>query len=489
MEALALKLQNIEMGFGPKELFQIKEATIYQQDRIAIIGKNGGGKTTLLRLLAGELSPEKGTIQREVDFSYYPQQGTPTHEGELDWALLGRMQVPDHELTQLSGGESAKFRLAQVLSTYQLGLLLDEPTTHLDQAGVQLLVEELTYYVGTLVFVSHDRWLMDQLATKIWEVADGQVTEYMGNYSAYEAQKAAQRLAEERSAESYQKEKQQLETAIRQKRAQAAKIAKVSAKQKERQIKPDRLSSSKQKDTAQKNVHKTAKALESRLSRLTPSTGPRLQQEIRFPAPKSEVLHNPYPIRGEQVTLRKGDKLILDQADFQLANQRKIAIVGANGAGKTSLLQHIQAKGAGILLSPKVRFATYGQLAYQIKGRGSLLEHLARQSLLPEPLLRSILHNLGFTQEELHKPVAVLSGGEATRVALATVFVTEANVLILDEPTNFIDLPTIKALQTLIKAYPGMVLFTSHDRQFVAETAEIVYRLADGALTEISADF
>lgn len=484
MEELILKLTNIEMSISGKELFHIKDLTVYQNDRIAIIGKNGSGKSTLLRLLAGELKPEKGRLQRMIDFSYYPQQGVPEEKSELDWELLARMKVPDHEASLLSGGESAKFRLAEVLSTYQPGLLLDEPTTHMDQEGIELLIQELTYYYGTLLFVSHDRWFMDRLATKVWEIDDGQVTEFVGNYSAYEAEKAAQRQAAERSAASYQREKQQLEKAIRQKKEQAEKMAKVSAKQKQRSIKPDRLSSSRQKDTAQKNVQKTAKVLEGRLARLSESSGPRRIQTIDFPKPQSEQLHNPYPIRGEAVTIRMGQRLLLDQADFQLENKRKIAIVGENGAGKTSLLRYIQNHGEGIILSPKVRFASYHQLAYQLTSKDDLMTYLAKYSELPPRVLRSILHNLGFDQMDLTKAVADLSGGEATRLALAKVFVASANVLILDEPTNFIDLATITALQQLIKAYPGMVLFTSHDRQFVTETAEVIYRLQNGKLTE-----
>lgn len=483
METLVAKITDVEVSFGTKDLLQIETLTVYDNDRIGIIGQNGAGKTTLLKILAGELLPEKGRVQRQLDFNYYRQIADPDQQiEELDWQLLSRLNVPDHDLQTLSGGEAAKFRLTETLSHYQMGLLLDEPTTHLDQAGIEALIQELTYYYGTLLIVSHDRYFLDQLVTKIWEVADGTVREYPGNYAAYLQLKEAERVSQERALESYQREKQQLQKAIEKKREQAAKMARVSDKQKKRNVRPDRLASSKQKDTAQKNVQKTAKVLEGRLERLTTAAAPPREQAISFPVPHSLAIHNPYPIRGEGVTLIRGTKEILRNSDFQFAQGKKIAITGANGAGKSTLLQWIVEAGAGIVLSPKVRFSVYQQLAYQIDSQDALLDYLAKQSEYPEKILRSLLNNLGFSQLELHKKVSELSGGEATRVALALVFVRPANVLVLDEPTNFIDVTTITALQKLMKEYPGMVLFTSHDNYFVREVAEEIYRLENGKL-------
>lgn len=231
---LAIKLKNIQQSFGAKEVLNIPELAIYQNDRIGIIGDNGTGKSTLLRLLKGNLAPDAGEVQRKIDFRYYPQQAPlPKNLADLDGELSSRLALPNH-LEGLSGGEQSKFRLAEILSTYELGLLLDEPTTHLDEAGVELLVEELRYYYGTLVFVSHDRRLLNQLATKIWEVAEGGVTVYSGNYDAYREQKESHTLALAKAGEQYQKEKQRLETAIEQKKAQAIKANQLSAKKRKK---------------------------------------------------------------------------------------------------------------------------------------------------------------------------------------------------------------------------------------------------------------
>lgn len=197
------------------------------------------------------------------------------------------------------------------------------------------------------------------------------------------------------------------------------------------------------------------------------------------------TLHNKYPLSGTNFTLQKGNKLLLDRCDFQFGLGEKIALVGDNGMGKTSFLQALIAGDEHLTRSPKVVFSFYQQLAYQLKGKEALLTFLMKETDYPEKLVRSILHNLGFSQIEINKPLDVLSGGEATRLQLARVFVRPANILVLDEPTNFIDLSTIEALEELIRAYPGTVLFTSHDRAFVEQVATKIYELKDQRLLEV----
>lgn len=489
MEQLSVKINNLIKNYGSKEVLNIEELSTYQTDRIGIVGANGQGKSTLLKLIAGVVDPDSGTIQKENSFHYFPQIAEVTEKTEaLDWALFGRFSIPTNELATLSGGEETKYRLAQTLSSYQLGLLLDEPTTHLDQQGIQVLIEELQYYYGTLIVVSHDRYLLNQLATKIWEVDQGKVTEYAGNYDSYRQQKeqAAQRIAWE--AAQYQQQKQQLTQAIQKKKEQAIKSSRISEKKRQQNIRPDRLSSSKQKDTVQKSLQKTVKAMESRLDQLEEVKGVARQQVIRFPVVPAVELHNKRPIRGEQVTIQRGAKRLLDSSSFQFAAGKKIAIVGPNGSGKSTLLKEIIAGGEGIYVSPKIVFAVYEQMGYRKNSTTPLLTELMAQTDYQEPLVRSILHNLGFSQIDVMKPVNVLSGGEATRVELACIFTQPANVLILDEPTNFIDLPTITVLEQLIRSYRGMVLFTSHDQAFIDAVADDVYQIDHGKLTLVSSN-
>lgn len=480
MENLAIKLTNVRKSFGIKEVVNIQELTAYENNRIGIIGDNGTGKSTLLKIIQGEIMPEIGCIQREVFFSYFSQiqKVTNTNDSEsIDWELVSRFKVPKNEISTLSGGEETKYRLAQTLSTYQMGLLLDEPTTHLDRSGVDYLVEELKYYYGTLIFVSHDRYFLNKMATKIWELKDGQITEYIGNYDAFKQQKEMKKLEQQRVAENYAKEKNKLETAISRKKEQAAKSGKVSVKKKKQNVRPDRLSSSKQKDTVQKSLQNSAKAMVSRLTQLEKPIQQDQKNRILFPKVKSVEIHNKFPIRGEQVTLRKGEKILLENCDFQFSLGKKIAIVGNNGTGKTTLLNHIVSNGEGIILSPKVVFSMYRQMDYKFSESKSILDYLMESTNYSEAVVRSILNNLGFSQLETGKSLTDLSGGESTRIFLAAAFTEPSNILILDEPTNFIDLTTIEALEELIRSYTGTVLFTSHDSYFVENLADELYLL------------
>lgn len=486
MNERLIKITDVKVIIGGKDILDIPQLQLYENERIGIVGDNGSGKSTLLKLLAGQVEPDQGQIQREAVFGYFPQGGraeSPAIDGET-LAMMSHLAVPHLEHPDLlSGGENAKFRLSQVLADYQPGLLLDEPTTHLDRQGIGVLTEELRYYYGTLVVVSHDRQFLNQVAETIWEVAEGKITVYKGNYDAYHTQKEQDQATQLQAHQQYLKEKQRLETSLRKKQEQVKKAARVSKKKQQQQIRPDRLSSSKQKDTVEKNLQKSAKALAGRMERLTATAAPQTKQTLRFPTLKSLAIHNPFPVMGMDLHLSVGDKVILDKTNFQFGAGKKIAILGENGAGKTTLLQHILQGGAGLQISPKVRFAVYGQLDYVLDKQQPLIGYLQERSEFSEPFVRSILHNLGFTPEYLQTPVQQLSGGQRTRLALATAFLEPANVLVLDEPTNFIDLATIQVLEELLLAYPGMVLFTSHDESFVDRVADEKWHLGEGNLT------
>lgn len=366
MEKLVVKFQNVSKTLGSKQILSIPNLTVYENDCIGIIGKNGAGKTTLLKLINQDFSPDFGQVQKNIDFTYYKQvDNRALTANELDGELLSRLKVPNIDRENLSGGENAKYHLTQVLSNYYQGILLDEPTTHLDSSSVDTLVEELRYYYGTLLFVSHDRYFLDQLATKIWEVADGQISEYPGNYSNYVKLKNAEKVEQEHKVENYQREKQQLLTSLSKKQSQLLRMSKVSQKQRQRNIKPDRYSSSKQKDTVQKHFQKTAKVIEGKLERLTKISSPEKEPKIKFSLPKTLQIHNSYPIIADDLTIKRGSKTILNSARFQFGNGEKIAIIGENGIGKTSLLNHIRNSGSGIILSPKIKFSTYEQFAYK----------------------------------------------------------------------------------------------------------------------------
>ena len=484
MQELVLELKNIEKSYNGKTILSIDDLKVYQNERIGIVGDNGQGKSTLLKLINQSIEPDKGQVRMLTDFQFYSQieEETGLFRDQVDPEMLSRLNVPKYSTDVFSGGERTRARLARLFSRYTLGMLMDEPTTHLDSEGIQFLIDELTYYYGTLLIVSHDRYFLDQVVETIWEVKDGTVAVYPGNYTEYVEQKAQNKLEAERKQEAVRKEKARLELAVKKKHEQAQKMSKVSHKQKNRNIRPSRLSSSKQKDTVQKAAHKTAKSIEKRMEQIEDVDLPAVQRTIQFPEVKTVEIHNPYPVMLENVTIIRGDQILLEEVDAQFERGKRIAITGHNGAGKSSLLSHILNKEEGVRLSPKVRFAVYRQMDYKLAESTGILDYLLYESEYSEPLVRAVLNNLGFDQSDTDRAVSNLSGGEATRLAIAKLFTDPSKIIVLDEPTNFIDLSTIEALEHLLRDYKGTVFFTSHDKYFVDRVADQVWEINDQKL-------
>lgn len=176
MEQINFELENAEVSYLDKEILKIERLAVHQFDRIGIVGKNGAGKSTLLKLLAGAIQPTKGKVNRHAEFGYFEQMEAPG-SSEADPKLLGKLHVSDFE-NGLSGGEQTRLKLAQLFTHYHEALLIDEPTTHLDKDGISFLLDELKYYYGALVLISHDRAVLDELITTIWEVNEGIVNVY-----------------------------------------------------------------------------------------------------------------------------------------------------------------------------------------------------------------------------------------------------------------------------------------------------------------------
>ena len=484
MDKLVLDLHDIEKSFMHQDILSIDSLKVYESERIGVVGSNGAGKSTLLNIIAGKLKPDSGQVIRNIDFEYYEQIESldPDYE-RIDPEYLSRLEVPDYEARNFSGGEGTRLRLAEFFSTYHFGLLLDEPTTHLDSQGIQFLIDQLKYYYGTLIVVSHDRYFLDEVVDTIWEVSDSHVTVYPGNYSDYRNLKEEELIEQEHNYENFIKEKRRLEEAAQEKQDQAQKMENVSQKQKDKAIKPNRLASSKQKDTVQAAAFKSAKAMQKRADQLEEVEKVEEDKEISFPEAKNLAIHNRFPIMGEKVTIQVGEKVLFKEADFQLPLGKCIGIAGPNGSGKSTLLDYIVKDGPGITLSSKIVFSIYNQHDYQLKDKKTMLEFLEEDSYIDEALIRTILNNLGFDQTEITKKmVCNLSGGERTRLVIAKLFTDPSNVLVLDEPTNFIDLATIEALESLIASYQGTVLVTPHDKYFLEKVADQIWQVQDQKL-------
>lgn len=483
MENVYIELENIELSFLDKVVLNIPRLAVHQFDRIGIVGKNGAGKSTLLKLINGQIKPEKGHVKRFIDFAYFDQLTTPK-QTEIEYDLKGKLSIPDTEIENFSGGEQTRLKLAQIFSNYYEGLLIDEPTTHLDSDGIRFFIEELMYYYGALVLVSHDRYVLDKLVTKIWEVEDGNVTEYKGNYSDYVEQKELQKKQQQEQHDRYVKEKSRLIKAAEEKMKKAEKITQANGhiSKKETKAKANKMFMTKSKDTSQRAVQKAAKAIEQRVEQLEAVEAPKEEQIIRFHQSKALQLHNKVPIIADRLTLKAGNKILLEESSFQFPLGKTIAITGKNGSGKTTLLHHILQRGEGVTISPKAVIGAYEQMDYQFMKDETVLVYLKDRSDFDESKIRSVLHSMGFAGNDLKKNVRNLSGGEAIRLVLCQLFLGRYNMLVLDEPTNFLDVFCIEALERFIKAYEGTVLLVSHDRTFIDKVADCVYAIEDQKL-------
>ncbi|PAE26078.1 Msr family ABC-F type ribosomal protection protein [Bacillus sp. 7894-2] len=483
MENVLFELKNIEVSYLDRVVLNIPRLAVHQFDRIGIVGKNGAGKSTLLKLMAEQIKPEKGLVNSFADFAYFDQLSAPD-ESEIDYKLAGQLAIPDTEIESLSGGERTRRKLAHIFSSYYEGLLIDEPTTHLDKEGIKFFIDELTYYYGALVLVSHDRYVLDQLVTKIWEIEDGTVTEYTGNYSDYIEQRELQRKQQLEQHEKYVKEKSRLIKAAEEKMKKAEKITQANGhiSKKETKAKANKMFMTKSKDTSQKAVQRAAKAIEQRVQMLENVDAPKEEMTIRFHQHPTLEMHNKFPIMGDRVTLKGGEKTLLKEASFQFPLGKTIAITGKNGLGKSTLLNHILNRGEGITLSPKAVIGAYEQMDYQFDKSRTVLDYMKDKSDYEDSKIRSVLQSMNFTGNDLKKDVRSLSGGEAIRLVLCQLFLGRYNVLILDEPTNFLDIYCIEALEQFLKAYQGTVLLVSHDTVFIERVADCVYAIEDQML-------
>lgn len=484
MEQICFEIENVEVTYLDKEILKLGRLAIHQFDRIGIVGKNGTGKSTILKILAGHVQPTKGKVHRHVECGYFEQLDEPKAH-EADPALLGKLAIPKDSV-QLSGGEQTRMKLAQLFTHYYEALLIDEPTTHLDQDGISFFLDEHRHYYGALVLVSHDRAVLDELATTIWEIDGGEVRVYAGNYSAYEAQKQLEREQQQQAHEQFVKEKSRLDKAAQEKMKKAQKVAQAGRMSKtEANAKPNKMFMTKSKGTSQKAMQRAAKAIESRMERLQEVEAVKDARPIVFQQSKTQELHNKYPIMADHFTLQIDNKVLLEEVSFQLPLGQKIAITGSNGSGKSTLLNHIANRDENLIISPKAKIGYFQQMSYQFTTDKTVLQFVKNHSEYDEAFLRSVLHSMQFVGSDLQKSVKSLSGGEAIRLQLCRLFLEDYNILLLDEPTNFLDIHAIKALETFFAGYRGTIIFVSHDQHFIKNVADLQLKIHECKLIQI----
>lgn len=422
----------------------LKDVSFHLEDKekAAIVGINGSGKTTLLRCILGIEEADEGSIafSKEKKMDYLAQQHAD-------------IETENEDYETLSGGQKTRKRLKEILQEKPDLLILDEPTNHLDIGSIQWLEKVLKRYDGAVLLVSHDRYFLDRIVTKVIDLERGKVRMYQGNYSAYAEKKRQLREAEWKAFQNQQAEIKHQEAVI--------------------------------EKLKQFNREKSIKRAESREKMLLKVERLEKPEEIEN---EMKLLFAPRESSGNDVLMAKelgksyDGKRLFSHGTFSLQKGEHVALIGDNGSGKTTLLKIlnglIQADEGEFRLGSKVKIAYYDQEHAVLHMEKTLFEEI--QDSYPEmnnTKVRNVLAAFLFTGDDVYKRIQDLSGGEQGRVSLAKLMLSDANFLILDEPTNHLDIQGKEVLEEAIRNYEGTVLYVSHDRYFINKTATRIIEL------------
>ena len=422
----------------------LKDVSFHLEDKekAAIVGVNGSGKTTLLRCILGIEEADEGSIafSKEKKMDYLAQQHAD-------------IETENEDYDTLSGGQKTRKRLEEILQEKPDLLILDEPTNHLDIGSIQWLEKVLKRYDGAVLLVSHDRYFLDRIVTKVIDLERGKVRMYQGNYSAYAEKKRQLREAEWKAFQNQQAEIKHQEAVI--------------------------------EKLKQFNREKSIKRAESREKMLLKVERLEKPEELEN---EMKLLFSPRESSGNDVLMAKelgksyDGKRLFSHGTFSLQKGEHVALIGDNGTGKTTLLKIlnglIKADEGEFRLGSKVKIAYYDQEHAVLHMEKTLFDEI--QDTYPDmnnTKVRNVLAAFLFTGDDVYKRIQDLSGGEQGRVSLAKLMLSDANFLILDEPTNHLDIQGKEVLEEAIRNYEGTVLYVSHDRYFINKTATRIIEL------------
>lgn len=529
---IELNVNGLVKYYGANKLFENISFEIKTGERIGLIGQNGCGKTTLMKMLigleeyqSGEISLRKGNkigylnqipiyesttttanvlrmafdevdqlreqmerleqemglldgeqLEKAMDsYSRLLEQYELKHGYELDTRIdkiCEGLQIDDRmkemSFDRLSGGEKTRVVLAKILLEEPDILLLDEPTNHLDLMTIEWLEGFLKEYKGSALIISHDRLFLDHVVEKIYELEYDHMEQYLGNYSYYVVEKERRFLIEFRNYQNQQRKIERMEQQIERYRIWGV-----------------------MRDS--ETMFKRAKELEKRLEKIEVLDRPIFEKrKIRL---KQASVGRSGKLVMELSELRKGfqDREILKEVSFQLFYQDSACIIGENGSGKTTLLKlilgELEPDKGTIRLGANVILGYLPQQVEYPEEEQTVLDYFARLHNLTNGAARSQLAKALFLQEDVNKKIKYLSGGEKSRLRLCSLTFEGANLLILDEPTNHLDMDSREVLEETLREYEGTLLFVSHDRYFINKLADKILTLEDGAVREYSGDY
>ena len=496
-------------------------------ERVGLLGKNGCGKTTLLRILTGQLDWDEGevvlppdkrvglisqipvypagyTVEDVLDTAFRPlremeeemeQLAARMERGE-DPALLRRYDqltaafeagggydtdtrknkvcsglqigpgMREQLFDRLSGGEKTRVNLGRLILEDTDILLLDEPTNHLDLKATEWLEEYLDKFKGTVLAVSHDRWFLDRVVDRVIEIQEGKAEFYSGNYSFYVVEKERRYQEKLKQYEKEQAKIQQLEKAAEQLRIWAY--------------------------SGNDKIFKRAQSMEKRIERMRTTDRPTRER-------KMEVRFGEREFRGDEVLTIKGlsksfgQRALFSGVDLEVVGGERIALLGDNGTGKSTLIKILMGEEGPdegkIRMGPTVKIGYLPQIIHFDHPERSLLDTMLYELDCTAQTARNRLASFKFRGEDVFKPVSALSGGEQSRLRLCMLMDEKINLLILDEPTNHLDIQSREWIEEAVEEYEGILLFVSHDRYFIDRFATRVWVLEDGQVTDFRGSY
>ncbi len=464
---MLLECIKVKKYFGDRLILDVENLKIYSEDRIGIIGVNGIGKTTLLNILSQRLEPDEGWVKVNAKYSYVSQLEEPNNKS-ISSEMASRFGVPSNWKKNLSGGEKTRFKLADALSNNSPLIFADEPTSNVDMDGIELMEGNFAKHKGALILISHDRSFLDKLCNKILELEDGKLKLYNGNYSDYIIQKLKERERAQFEYEQYVKEKKRLEGVM------------IDVKQKVKSMRktPKRMGNSEARlhkmgpQRAKANLDQTVKSIETRIEHLDAKAKPKEQAVIKLDISETNQLHSKIIIEGKNISKSFSDKVIFKDAEISIYNGSKVALIGPNGCGKSTLINMIMNKDESIRIAQGAKIGYFSQDIGILEENQTIIENVMESSFYPETFARILLARLLFKGEDIYKRISVLSGGERVKAAFAKILLQDINLLILDEPTNYMDINSLEVIEEALGEYARTLLFVSHDRRFIESVAD-----------------
>ena len=472
-----VNIENISKIYGEKVIFDETSFGIQQGDKIGIVGINGTGKTTLLRMVSGEEVPDSGQIVRQNGLKiafvvqnppYDPEETVDVYalsgNPDTDWKVqsyLNQLGIADgtQKMKELSGGQRRRAAMAKVLAGDFDLLLLDEPTNHLDEEMISWLEDYLRSFRGTILMVTHDRYFLDRVTNRILEISHGKLYGYQTAYSGFLELKA---------------EREEMELASERKRQSILRIELEWAKR------GCRARTTKQK------------ARLERLEGLKNGSAPVSDQTVELDSMETRM--GKKTIELHHIAKAFGARVILRDFDYIFLRNQNVGIVGPNGCGKSTLLRMIAGETepdqGSIEVGETIRIGYFAQEEQEMDDRQRVIDYvkdIAEYINTREGRISAsaMLERFLFTPDMQYAPIGKLSGGEKRRLYLLGVLCQEANVLILDEPGNNLDIPTLTILEDFLNSFVGIVITVSHDRYFLDNVADRIFAFdGHGGLTQ-----